>query len=54
MTPTPKNVEILTSLAEEPYVAFPPLKFDVQDTASGLAKSIHPMGLLSIILSDAE
>ncbi len=54
MTTTPKSVEILTSLAEEPHVAFFPWKLDVQDTASGLAKSIHPMGLLSIILSDAE
>ncbi len=54
MTTPPKSVEILTSLAEELHVAFSPCKLDVQDTAAGLAKSIHPMGLLSIILSDTE
>jgi hypothetical protein len=49
-----KNVEILTSLDENPQVSFFPWRLDVHDTAAGLAKSIHPNGLLSSILTDAE
>ena len=54
MTIATKNVEILTSLTEDPYVSFFPWKLDVHDTASGMAKSIDPRGLLSEILTDEE
>jgi hypothetical protein len=54
MTTAIKNVEILTSLAEDPYVSFFPWKLGVHDTASGMAKSIDPKGLLSEILTDEE
>ncbi len=49
-----KNVEILTTLDENPQVSFFPWLLDVHDTAAGMAKSIHPNGLLSSILTDAE
>jgi hypothetical protein len=54
MTTSTKNVEILTSLAEAPHVSFFPWQLDVYDIASGMAKSIHPNGLLSAILTDEE
>ncbi len=54
MTTAPKQIEILTTLSEDPYVSFFPWKLDVHDTASGLAKSIDPRGLLSDILTDEE
>jgi hypothetical protein len=49
-----KNVEILTTLDENPQVSYFPWRLDVHDTAAGMAKSIHPNGLLSSILTDAE
>jgi hypothetical protein len=54
MTNPNKNIEILTTLTEDPYVAYFPWQLDVHDSASGLAKSIHPLGLLSAILTDNE
>ncbi len=54
MTISTKNVEILTILAEAPHVSFFPWQLDVYDVASGMAKSIHPNGLLSAILTDEE
>jgi hypothetical protein len=49
-----KSVEILTTLEEDPHVAFFAWESDVQDIASGMAKSIHPLGLLSHILTDEQ
>jgi hypothetical protein len=54
MTAAVKNVEILTTLEEDPHVTFFPWEIDVQDTAAGLAKSIHPLGLLSAVLTDEQ
>jgi hypothetical protein len=54
MTNAVKPVEILTTLAEEPHVMFFPWQLDVHDTAAGMAKSIHPNGLLSEILTPAQ
>jgi hypothetical protein len=50
----PKNVEILTTLEEDPHVSFFNWEIDVHDVAAGMAKSIHPMGLLSDILTDEQ
>jgi hypothetical protein len=50
----PKNVEILTTLEEDPHVSFFNWEMDVHDVAAGMAKSIHPMGLLSDILTDEQ
>ena len=49
-----KSVEILTTLEEDPHVAFFAWESDVQDIASGMAKSVHPLGLLSDILTDEQ
>jgi hypothetical protein len=54
MTTAVKNVEILTTLDEDPHVTFFAWESDVQDVASGMAKSIHPLGLLSHILTDEQ
>ena len=54
MTAAVKNVEILTTLEEDPHVTFFPWEIDVQDVAAGLAKSIHPLGLLSAVLTDEQ
>ena len=54
MVSTVKNVEILTALEEDPNVAFFPWEIDVQDIAAGMAKSIHPLGLLSEVLTDEQ
>ena len=51
---TAKNVEILTTLEEDPHVTFFPWEIDVQDIAAGMAKSIHPLGLLSEVLTDEQ
>ena len=47
MVSTVKHVQILTSLEQDPHVNFSPWEIDVQDTAASMAKSIHPLGLLS-------
>ena len=54
MTTTIKNVEILTTLDEDPHVVFFPWEMEVQDIAAGMAKSIHPNGLLSAVLTDEQ
>ena len=54
MTTTVKSVEILTTLEEDPHVTFFAWESDVHDVASGMAKSIHPLGLLSDILTDEQ
>ena len=54
MTTVTKNVEILTTLNENPYVSFFPWEMDIHDVAAGMAKSIHPLGLLSAILTDEQ
>jgi hypothetical protein len=54
MTTTVKNVEILTTLEEDPNVTFFAWESDVHDIASGMAKSIHPLGLLSDVLTDEQ
>ncbi len=53
-TTTIKNVEILTTLDEDPHVSFFAWDMEVQDTAASMAKSIHPNGLLSEILTNDQ
>ena len=54
MAKTVKDVEILTTLDEDPHVSFFPWEMEVQDVSSGMAKSLHPSGLLSEILTDVQ
>ena len=54
MSTTVKTVEILTTLDNDPHVTFFSWEMDVQDVASSMAKSIHPLGLLSEVLTDAQ
>ena len=54
MTTAVKNVEILSTLEEDPHVTFFAWESDIQDIASGMAKSVHPLGLLSDILTDEQ
>jgi hypothetical protein len=54
MTTPVKTVEIVTILEEDPHVTFFAWESDVHDVASSMAKSIHPLGLLSEILTDAQ
>ena len=54
MSTTVKEVEILSTLEEEPHVHFFPWEADVQDIAAGMAKSLHPLGLLSAVLTDEQ
>ena len=54
MVSTVKQVEILTTLEQDPHVNFFPWEIDVQDTAASMAKSIHPLGLLSEVLTDEQ
>ena len=54
MTTTIKNVEILATLDEDPHVSFFPWEMEVQDIAASMAKSLHPQGLLSDILTDVQ
>ena len=54
MTASVKTVEILTTLEEDPHVNFFPWEMDVHDTAASMAKSLHPNGLLSAVLTDEQ
>ena len=54
MTSTVKTVEILTTMEEDPHVNFFPWEMDIHDTAAGMATSLHPLGLLSAILTDEQ
>ena len=54
MSSTVKTVEILTTLEDDPHVTFFSWEMDVHDTAAGMAKSIHPNGLLSAVLTDDQ
>ena len=54
MSTTVKTVEILTTLDSDPHVSFFAWEMDVQDVASSMAKSIHSLGLLSEVLTDAQ
>ena len=54
MSTTVKEVEILTTLEQDPHVSFFPWESDVQDIAAGMAKSLHPLGLLSAVLTDEQ
>ena len=55
MTTTIKNVEILTTLDEDPHVSFYPWEMDIHDIASGMAKlPMNPTGLLAAILTDEQ
>ena len=54
MTKTVKDVEILTTMEEDPHVSFFPWEMEVQDIAAGMAKSVHPSGLLSEIMTDSQ
>ena len=47
-------MEILTTMDEDPHVVFFPWEMEVQDIAAGMAKSIHPNGLLSTVLTDEQ
>jgi hypothetical protein len=44
-------VEILTPLSDDPHVNFYPWEMGVQDASTTLARSLHPLGLLSRILT---
>ena len=48
MTKTVKDVEILTTMEEDPHVSFFPWEMEVQDIVSGMAK------LLSEIMTDSQ
>lgn len=54
MSTTVKKVEILTTLEQDPHVSFFSWESDVQDIAAGMAKSLHPLGLLSAVLTDEQ
>ncbi len=45
------TVEIPTPLSDDPHVNFYPWEMDVQDAATTLARPLHPLGLLSSILT---
>jgi hypothetical protein len=50
-TPKVDPVEILTQLSDDPHVNFYPWKMNVQDASTTLARTLHPLGLLSSILT---
>ena len=54
MTTAFKDVEILTTLDKDPHVTFFAWESDIQDIASGMAKVVHPLGLLSAVLTDEQ
>ena len=39
---------------EDPHVNFFPWEMDIHDTAAGMATSLHPLGLLSAVLTDEQ
>ena len=41
-------------MEEDPHVNFFPWEMDIHDTAAGMATSLHPLGLLSAILTDEQ
>ncbi len=53
-TPKADPVEILTQLSDDPHVNFYPWEMDVQDASTTLARTLHPLGLLSSILTDRQ
>jgi hypothetical protein len=51
-TPKVDPVEILTRLSDDPHVNFYPWEIDVQkDASTTLARTLHPLGLLSSTLT---
>jgi hypothetical protein len=48
-TPKVDAIEIMTQLSDDPHVNFYPWEIDVQDASTTLARSLHPLGLLSSI-----
>jgi hypothetical protein len=48
------TVEVLTALSDDPHVNFYPWEMYVQDAATILARPLHPLGLLSSILTDRQ
>jgi hypothetical protein len=50
-TPKVDPVEILTQLSDDPHVNFYRWEMDVQDASTTLARTLHPLGLLSSILN---
>ncbi len=54
MSTTVKEVEILTTLEEDPHVTFFPWEADVQDIAAGMSKSLYPLDLLSAVLTNEQ
>jgi hypothetical protein len=50
-TPKADPVEILTQLSDDPHVNFYAWTIDVQDAFTTLARTLHPLGLLSSILT---
>ena len=53
-TPKVEPVEILTQLSDDPYVNFYPWEMEVQDVSTTLARTLHPLGLLSSILNTRQ
>ena len=48
------SAEVLTTLEDEPHVAFYAWELDVRNTAASLCKAITARGLLSLVLNDAQ
>jgi hypothetical protein len=48
------NVEILTTLEDDPHVNFFPWEMDMQDAAATLTRTLHHLGLLSSVLTDRQ
>ena len=53
-TSTKINVEILTTLDEDPKVNYFPWQLNVRNAAAALCKTITPRGLLSVVLEDDQ
>ena len=53
-TSTKINVEILTTLDEDPKVNYFPWQLNVRNAAAALCKTITPRGLLSLVLEDDQ
>jgi hypothetical protein len=53
-TSTKINVEILTTLDEDPKLNFFPWQLNVRNAAAALCKTITPRGLLSVVLEDDQ
>jgi hypothetical protein len=52
--PKKPTVEILTTLEEDPKVAFFPWELDMRNVAASICKTLTPRGLLSLLLTDEQ